>query len=124
MLEMDGVDSVLLMPQHDWGLSGKQRRDVCLWPWWGITVYWNGDVAPCCLYESDKALGNIHRQPVMDIWNGEQYQDLRRHMLSGEACRTCEISHITFNESFLRVHNPSIWAIPKAALQIAAAAFK
>jgi len=69
-------------------------------------------------------MGNIHDQPVMEIWNGEPYQNLRRSMLTGEACSTCEISHITFNESFLRVHKPSIWAIPKAAFQIVVAIFK
>jgi len=122
-LDMPGVNQVLNLPVHDWGLSGV-RKDVCLWPWWGLTVYWNGDVAPCCLYESPGKFGNINEQPLLEIWNSRPYQQLRRDMLSGEACRTCSISAQTINESFLHVHQPSVWAIPKAVFQMADAVFR
>lgn len=98
--------NVTVLQLHDWGLTGK-REHICLWPWWGMAVYWNGDVASCCLSESPKVLGNVNRSSLTEIWSSTKYQQFRLEMLDGSACATCALSNRTFIESYMKVTEPS-----------------
>ena len=51
---------------------------VCPWPWYTMTVNWDGGVAPCCRTTGDKwDLGNVKQASVEAIWRGENYRRLR-----------------------------------------------
>lgn len=70
----------------------------CFWLWNLMSIYWNGDVALCCM-DSDAAytLGNVKSQKVSDIWNGMQMNALRHCHKRVEydampLCDTCDIS--------------------------------
>jgi radical SAM protein with 4Fe4S-binding SPASM domain len=52
--------------------------EKCYSLWQFMSVNFNGDVFPCCSEWSPKdAIGNILRQPFMEIWNGPEYRRLR-----------------------------------------------
>jgi len=58
----------------------------------GILV--NGTVVPCCLdAEGDIPLGNIHRQPLREILDGDRARNMRegfsRHRIIEDLCRRC-----------------------------------
>ena len=62
----------------------------CWEPWTTIFVTWDGKVHPCC--GSEQVMGNLTEQSILDIWNGNEYRQLRKYMASGnlpEGCRIC-----------------------------------
>ena len=78
-------------PQHE----ARQRQLKCMKPWYKMTVNWDGTVVACC-YDHDKryVLGDVSRQPLSDIWNGPEMQELRRQFITLDVktspCRSCE----------------------------------
>jgi MoaA/NifB/PqqE/SkfB family radical SAM enzyme len=44
---------------------------------------------PCCFWYTDDALGDLHRQPFEEIWEGRPYRRLRAELLSGELGPNC-----------------------------------
>lgn len=56
-----------------------QRTEYCVIGWFSATVTATGMVYPCCpLHESPgKALGDLNKQSLPEIWNGERYAKLR-----------------------------------------------
>ena len=60
----------------------------CHWPYSGAVIKYDGDVIPCCKWQEaqqysggdSRALGNVFKTPLREIWNGESYRRLRRIM--------------------------------------------
>ena len=83
-----------------WIISNPQsgEKDVyCYDPWESINVEPNGDVYPCSV--SSQVMGNINKQSIEEIWNGERYQDFRARVNIGgpkqnEDCRNCINCHL------------------------------
>ncbi|MFI5351022.1 MAG: radical SAM/SPASM domain-containing protein [Elusimicrobiota bacterium] len=75
-------------------LRATNKVVSCSVPWDQISVAWDGDVVPCC-YDYDKkyVLGNVHKQPLNEIWNGERMRALRKEFISNDVsnplCRNC-----------------------------------
>jgi len=67
----------------------------CLFPWRIFNITWQGDVFPCCLDTNCSfKLGNIKKQNVKDIWNGKNWQRLRRSFKNYQLsplCRSCSV---------------------------------
>lgn len=63
----------------------------------------NGDVFPCCRAPRELRMGNVHQEPLAEIWNGANYRSFRRRMFDGdypEPCRRCDI--LVANPAFSR----------------------
>jgi len=58
-------------------LEGLEEH--CIIAWHSLVIRTNGMVAPCCILQ-DRDLGNIYRQSLADVWNGESYAQLRREL--------------------------------------------
>lgn len=75
----------------------REKRGVCLLPWFQIFVSVNGDVSVCCnLGVIEKAyVGNIFRDGYSEVWNGSKMQRLRqifrerRNYSQFKVCRDC-----------------------------------
>ena len=68
---------------------------VCTLPWEVMTIAWNGDVLPCCYdYDAKVVLGNVVKQSLSEIWNGEKMQALRKEFIANRVenplCKNCE----------------------------------
>jgi len=107
-----GVDQFLCKDFSTWdgnagdinilaGNSGRNKNVIdrsavaCTLPWEVMTITWNGDVVPCCYdYDAKMVLGNMGKQPLADIWNGEKLQSIRREFIANKVtnplCRKCE----------------------------------
>ena len=62
----------------------------CRDPWESFWVKASGDVCMCCY--SNTIMGNLERQSLERIWNGEHYQYYRRYVNSNrlpESCKRC-----------------------------------
>ena len=81
--------------------AGPPRRAAvtphCHWPFSSTVIRYDGDVIPCCLWRSGRQyvpegerdphlLGNVFKEPIEAIWNGERYKALRRQVLN--PCKT------------------------------------
>jgi radical SAM protein with 4Fe4S-binding SPASM domain len=63
---------------------------TCRKPWSSIYIEPDGEVRPCC-YQSP-VYGNIYKQSLSELLNGENAQSLRRSMAQGNppnACKNC-----------------------------------
>lgn len=65
---------------------------VCRELWECVFVMSNGDVAPCDGWVYDMPpMGNLFENNITAIWNGKEYQELRKSFLDRELewCKTC-----------------------------------
>ncbi len=61
------------------------QKQYCEYPWTSLTVMADGSVVPCTQdYDCEMAQGNIYDQSLEEIWNGENYQNLRRWHITGD----------------------------------------
>lgn len=60
-------------------------RKPCPLLWYYMSIRWDGRVVPCCRdYDNHEILGDITKESLMDIWNGQRFQSLRREHLQGD----------------------------------------
>jgi len=109
--EVPGVDQFLCKDFSTWdgaagdinALAGGSRKAgsvdksavACTLPWEVMTVAWNGDVLPCCYdYDARMVLGNMGKESLADIWNGDKLQSIRKEFIENKVmnplCRKCE----------------------------------
>lgn len=76
-------------------LRPRSRPDNrCDWLNYSLVILANGDVVPCCRDpKGQHVMGNLLRQDLADIWNGERYLAFRRSILTEQSkvsiCRLC-----------------------------------
>lgn len=59
-------------------------KQYCEYPWISCSIMSEGNVVPCTQISNNEiVLGNINTQSLIDIWNGEEYQKLRKMHLTG-----------------------------------------
>ena len=74
----------------------ENERKPCGWLWKGTVVLYNGDVTICGGdYDGKSVLGNINNQSLKSIWEGEQYNNLRKLHVERQysncgLCSTCD----------------------------------
>ncbi len=67
----------------------------CAQPFQRMFLKYNGNVTICCVDDKDEVVvGNWHRDKLYDIWNGDEYKDIRKKHASGNyydiaMCRKC-----------------------------------
>jgi len=65
------------------------RRPLCDVPWLGRSVILSdGAVNFCCF--SDAAVGNVHEQPLQEIWRGPKMQAIRESLAAQRLPPECE----------------------------------
>ena len=82
-------------------------------PWHAITLTANGDIKPCCQFSNKGRLPNTEHETIMENFNSERMQDLRKQFLKGEqpsACNSCweredlvgQSRRLWFNKKFMK----------------------
>ena len=75
---------------------------VCPSPWFVMSIGWDGHVGVCCAdWKYDIDVGNLNRQSVFEVWNGEKLLGIRmliaaRRYSEIGACKGCtyfKVSH-------------------------------
>jgi MoaA/NifB/PqqE/SkfB family radical SAM enzyme len=75
-------------PHESVAVKGDHPWQGCMRPWILMYITANGTALPCCIAPfatSDYAsirLGNVFEQPLVEVWNGQRYQELRAAVLS------------------------------------------
>jgi radical SAM protein with 4Fe4S-binding SPASM domain len=91
-----GVDLRLPRTQPRAHPPGTPGRTRCSWPWDGAYVSYSGETMPCCMVSTpDRAnMGNMAKDGVEAVWNGEVFQAFRDRLASDEPpeiCRSCAL---------------------------------
>lgn len=66
------------------------RHSLCVMPWANVNIGNQGELMPCCLYDSP--LSNIRHETLIGFAQGQAMNDLRHSMLQGHrpsACSAC-----------------------------------
>jgi len=67
----------------------SESKTFCMYPWIHMHVWPTGQAYPCCHAEMNPTYGNAREQPMKEIWNSEQFKQLRQDMLSNTQNKTC-----------------------------------
>jgi radical SAM protein with 4Fe4S-binding SPASM domain len=86
-----------------------KNKAFCILPWIHMHVWPNGNAMPCCIADSNKPFGNVKNKSIEEVWNSDEYKDLRLAMLNGEkrdVCNRCyELEDSTYTWTLRKNHN-------------------
>jgi len=71
-------------------MNAAPSDTFCILPWIHIYVNPDGGVLPCCIGDHRQSLGNTGNQPIIEIWNSDQYKQMRKNMMAGQRCTECK----------------------------------
>jgi radical SAM protein with 4Fe4S-binding SPASM domain len=89
------VDEMNIRIPHAWGdklfktdkYIPKKLGNVfspCSFLWGSLSILYDGTVVPCCIdFSGQYALGNVKDKSILEIWNSEPLQHLRKSMVDG-----------------------------------------
>jgi radical SAM protein with 4Fe4S-binding SPASM domain len=112
-----GLDELVSKKPHNWAgylAATKNTAPVtaCTFPWNALVVLFNGDVSPCSQdFFAQRILGNAGEKPLLEIWNGQPMQELRRAFAGGRTaasppCSACD-----------RIRRPTLGGVPTEYLK-------
>jgi radical SAM protein with 4Fe4S-binding SPASM domain len=79
----------------------KFKKDACPFPFYLMAVKANGQVSACCVdWNGGVNIGDLNRETLSEIWNGEKLRTLQRLHVSGKrnqvpACANCDALYTT-----------------------------
>lgn len=98
-----GLDELIFKKLYNWAGDFQLPQDetlqrtytMCTFLWYSAVILWDGTVSPCPQdFFGKLKLGNVSRNTLAEIWNGEPYQELRRRMITSVAdltpCNKCD----------------------------------
>ncbi len=103
-----GLNKFYLKHLHNWAGAVEVEHDAlwaegmgrgyvpCTFPWYALTVFFDGRVSPCPQdYFEEVILGDLRTQTVAEVWNGKPLRELRESMASrrfpeGHLCTKCD----------------------------------
>jgi len=86
-------------PGEKWstcGPSAPGKRVACGFPWYSLVILWDGRVTACPQEVTGKlVVGDVNRESLRNVWEGDALNDLRKSLLEGKAletepCRSCD----------------------------------
>lgn len=64
--------------------NSHYAKQYCEFPWTSSTVMAEGNVVPCTQISNNEiVLGNVNKNNLEDIWNGQKYDELRKMHITG-----------------------------------------
>lgn len=64
-------------------------KTFCILPWIHFYANADGTVLPCCIGNHRTPLGNLRSNTVTEIWNTQNFKQIRLNMLKGKRCNEC-----------------------------------
>lgn len=94
----DKVDSINIINMRNWAndiqkegtkesfhFNKKMKRKPCALIWQKMVVDWDGDIVLCCDdWNHSTVLGNLKKQTIEEVWEGEKLKKIREAHVRGE----------------------------------------
>ena len=95
----------------DYATFGKEVKEefplkqTCNYPMYTIFVDYNGDTLICPNdWDKRKVIGNVNKENILDIWNSEQFNVVRKKLLkkdrSNKPCEKCNVNGLLVGNEF------------------------
>lgn len=96
-----GVDEIIEKEEYTWAAESAPETTaprpgaVCTFPWYAAVICADGTVTPCPQdFGACMKLGNLNSASLLEIWNGADYQNLRKKLSADlqslALCRKCD----------------------------------
>ena len=96
-----GIDEIIEKEEYTWAdestpsTAAPRPGAVCTFPWYAVVICADGTVTPCPQdFKACMKLGNVNSAALLEIWNGADYQSLRKKLASNlqslALCRKCD----------------------------------
>ena len=96
-----GVDEIIEKKEYTWAdastpsTAAPRPGAICTFPWYAMVICADGTVTPCPQdFGAGMKFGNVNSSTLLEIWNGADYQGLRKKMASDlqslALCRKCD----------------------------------
>jgi radical SAM protein with 4Fe4S-binding SPASM domain len=82
-------------------------KHFCMIPWIHMHGYPDGRAYPCCLGEETHPIGNLKQHTIKEIWNQEDYREMRKNMLEDRPSRQCVRCYEQEDAGFSSMRNNS-----------------
>jgi sulfatase maturation enzyme AslB (radical SAM superfamily) len=66
-----------------------ESDNFCMIPWIHLHGWPTGEAYPCCLGEGAHPIGNLKKETIAEIWNGADYREMRRNMMTDQPSKQC-----------------------------------
>ncbi len=66
-----------------------ENESFCMLPWIHLHAYPDGRAYPCCFAFDPYPVGDLNKQSLKEVWDGEKMREMRLRMLSGKKSREC-----------------------------------
>ena len=99
--DITGTDYAYMNRESHFKNLVKMKYTPCPYPWYGMSIYYDGSVLPCCLNFFDNyIIGDANKQSLKEIWNGKPMTHLRERLAKGEnksisMCSECDFLYQT-----------------------------
>lgn len=77
----------------------KESDTFCMMPFIHMYLNTDGTALPCCTAQYDMPLGNVRNESIVEIWNREEYKEIRRKIVNGEPVKNCKSCYLHDKES-------------------------
>jgi radical SAM protein with 4Fe4S-binding SPASM domain len=101
-LKEAGVDEIITKEEYIWAEEDvklpenlKRQYCVCTFPWYAMVICANGSVLACPQdYRAVMKMGDVNKERLSQIWNGDAYRQLRKAFVNNldslTLCSKCD----------------------------------
>jgi|LakMenE01Jun11ns_1017448.scaffolds.fasta_scaffold9871273_2 sulfatase maturation enzyme AslB (radical SAM superfamily) len=82
-----------------------ESKVFCILPWIHLHAFPNGQAYPCCLSDGDYPVGNLHNNTMKEVWNSDEYKQLRYNMMNDVECKECTKCYEREQHGFVSMRN-------------------
>lgn len=93
----------------------NESKTFCLAPWMSIHTWPDGNVYPCCVWDSNLPVGNLNENTIDEIWNSPDLRESRIKMLNNEEYKPCQrcydlekITDSSYRKTINKIHEKTI----------------
>ena len=65
------------------------NKSICAYPWIHVHAWADGKAFPCCMYDINKAVGNINNTGLNGVINSPAMKEIRSRMVAGKPVAGC-----------------------------------
>ena len=76
-------------------MSGEHKtlltdnKSFCMLPWMHLHAFPDGRAYPCCFAQDKFPVGDLNKQSLKEVWDGDKMKEMRIRMLNGEKSKEC-----------------------------------